>query len=356
MSKPLVSICLPNLNNLPYLAERVDTILQQTYTNWELIVSDNYSDDGAWPFFERLAKDDARVRIAQAPRKGMYENWNCCIRRARGKYVYIATSDDTMATDCLEKLVDALERHPECDLAHCRLLAINADGTRRPNLWSRLSMFAKSSGDLFPRMHIRRAPYDGLLHVIGEIVYLSITQLLIRRSLFTKIGLFESRWGSIGDFNWEMRAGLVANTVHVPETWGGFRVHEKQATARVEFESREHLAKIEEMIDDALVRSQGMMRVEVNRNSAPTWWKDAYEHRRITAGLADCRSAFRRKMFLLREILRGSRMAGSHVCSRLFGHPRPPYVEPRRVQKWLSGLGMPSVLPAAEGSLVKEAN
>jgi hypothetical protein len=45
----------------------------------------------------------------------MTPNWN--IRRAQGKYIYIATSDDTMAPDFLEKMVQALEDHPECDLA-----------------------------------------------------------------------------------------------------------------------------------------------------------------------------------------------------------------------------------------------
>ena len=96
------------------------------------------------------------------------------------------------------------------------------------------------------------APFDGLLHLSGATVYTSITQLLIRRNLFDKIGLFESRWGSIGDFNWDMRAGLVANTVHVPDTWGGWRIHGGQATARVDYYSIEHERRIQEMIDCAI--------------------------------------------------------------------------------------------------------
>src|SRR5688572_20016405 len=105
MSHPRVSICLPNLNTRRYLPERIETIVGQTYPDWELIVSDNYSDDGAWEFFEALASKDPRVDAAQAPRQGLYANWNRCIERARGEFVYIATSDDTMAPDCLEKMV-----------------------------------------------------------------------------------------------------------------------------------------------------------------------------------------------------------------------------------------------------------
>ena len=71
MSQPLVSVCLPNRNTLPYLPERVDTIFGQTYKNWELIVSDNFSEDGAWAFFEGLARKDSRVSIARRPWESM---------------------------------------------------------------------------------------------------------------------------------------------------------------------------------------------------------------------------------------------------------------------------------------------
>jgi hypothetical protein len=53
MTEPLVPICLPNLNTRPFLPERVRTILRQTYGNWELIVSDNYSEDGGGTSFGR---------------------------------------------------------------------------------------------------------------------------------------------------------------------------------------------------------------------------------------------------------------------------------------------------------------
>jgi hypothetical protein len=263
MNQPLVSVCLPNRNTLPYLQERVETIFDQTYKDWQLIVSDNFSDDGAWAFFERLASKDRRMSIEQAPREGMYANWNNCIRRAGGKYIYIATSDDTMAPDCLEKLVAALERHPECDLAHCRLQAAGEKAGTINSWWQERSVFARSSRSVMDRLHMRLAPFDGLLHLYGETVYTSITQLLIRRSLFERIGLFESKWGSLGDFHWGMRVSLVANTIHVPDTWGGWRQHAAQATHHAGLGTDEHRQKIEEMIADALSRSEQVLSQQV---------------------------------------------------------------------------------------------
>src|ERR1700757_4041009 len=147
MNSPRVSVCLPNLNNRPFLEERLSTIFAQSFTDWELVIYDNFSDDGAWEFFQEAARSDDRIRIAQAAREGMYANWNNCVRAARGEYIYIATSDDTMASDCLEKLVEALDFQPDCDLAHCPLRMFDANGGElASNWWSHWSLFARSSG------------------------------------------------------------------------------------------------------------------------------------------------------------------------------------------------------------------
>src|ERR1051325_6631619 len=125
---PLVSVCVPNLNTYPFLRERFDTIFKQSLTDWELLVYDSYSQDGAWELIQEVGKTDPRIRVWQGPREGTPGSWTPCIKEARGKYVYIATSDDTMAPNCLERLAQALERHPDCDLAHCRLKMIDENG------------------------------------------------------------------------------------------------------------------------------------------------------------------------------------------------------------------------------------
>ena len=241
MTAPKVSICLPNLNTRSFLEEtRLHQIHDQTFQDWELIVYDSFSDDGAWEYIQQQAAVEPRMRISQGPREGTPGSWNPCICQATGRYVYIATSDDTIA-DCLEKLVAAIEAHPECDLAHCMLKTIDETGQEILTDWSTHSVFAKRCvPELVCHPHLRLAPHDGLSHLPGETVYWSITQLLIRRTLFDKVGLFEQQWGSVGDFNWDMRASLVANTVHVPGTWGGWRLHKTAATAQVKFDSAEH--------------------------------------------------------------------------------------------------------------------
>lgn len=234
MSRPLVSVLLPNLNNVRYLPERLETIYSQTCRDWELIIVDNYSDDGAWELFQQHAQRDSRIRLSQAPRAGMYANWNNCLEKARGDYIYIATSDDTMKPECLAELKAALDRNPSAGLAQCGLEIIDADGVISPGgrSWDYFTL-ASYKKDLILRPSLRVAPHDGLLHTALFTICTSITQLLIKREVFERLGNFDTNWGSVGDFEWQMRVALVYNCAFIPARLASWRIHPEQATGKM---------------------------------------------------------------------------------------------------------------------------
>jgi glycosyltransferase involved in cell wall biosynthesis len=343
---PAVSICVPNLNTMPFLRERFESIFAQSFQDWELLVYDGYSTDGAWEYISELAAGEPRMRVWQGPRQGTPGSWTPCVQEARGKYVYVATSDDTMPPECLDKLVAALEKHPECDLAHCNLKVIDENGDEGSNWWSWGSMFSLSSGDLVGRSHIRKAPFDGLLHLLGEPVYISITQLLIRRSLFERTGFFESRWGAVGDFNWSMRAGLIGNTIHVPDTWGGWRVHTTQATAGAALGSSAHAQKIDSMIDDAITGCETFLPNLLRRRLRSRWLPQMRDLRRLLREVGACKTPTERRVMLARHLLSGSRAVGVYLKARLPGIRRWRELGPDLVRKWLAGVDAEAPLSA----------
>lgn len=248
---PKVSIILPSLNNRQYLETRLQTILNQTFTDWELIIIDNYSDDGAWELIQEFASKESRMLISQAPREGMYINWNNCIGLARGEYIYIATNDDVMTPDCLEKMVAGLETYPRCDICHCCLTIIDQKDREIKDFWYKrpAQLFYDK---LIQQKHIRLAPYDGILYCALETVYFGPLQLLIRRSVFDKIGLFGTNWGSEADFEWGMRAALVCNTLHIPEELASWRIHPQQATKHEAHKTSAQKVRYLEMVKAAL--------------------------------------------------------------------------------------------------------
>ena len=73
---PIVSICMPHLNSRPFTEERIDTILEQTFHNWQLIVVDSNSDDGSLEILTKYAVVEPRIQISYAPRDGIYSNLN----------------------------------------------------------------------------------------------------------------------------------------------------------------------------------------------------------------------------------------------------------------------------------------
>jgi glycosyltransferase involved in cell wall biosynthesis len=231
---PKVSICVPNLNTRPFLRQRFETIFSQTLQDWDLFVYDGYSDDGSWEYIQELASSQPRMRIAQGPREGPISSWNPCIRQARGDYVYIATSDDTMMPECLEKMVAALESNPDCGICQCELVIIDENGAPFPEArqWPHYTL-GTYDRNLVLNRNKRLAPHDGIVHPALFTIYTSITQLLIRRSVFDRVGSFDGRWGSISDFEWGMRAGLLENCIYIPEKLATWRRHPNQATKDV---------------------------------------------------------------------------------------------------------------------------
>lgn len=299
---------------------------------------DGYSDDGSWPLLREHALREPRLRAMQAPPEGVYAAINRCIAEASGEYVYIATSDDVMAPDCLEKLVAALKAHPDCELAHCPL-RVQGLGAEQEQAWWLGSIFARSAPGLIDRFHVRRAPLDGLLHLSGQTVYVSLTQLLIRRRLFDRIGAFEGRWGSIGDLNWGMRAGLVANTVHVPDTWAGWRIHHAQASQNAGGGTPEHSRRVEEMIDDALRRSWPALPADL-RAGLESGWRNFFSAECAVQRDVSAYGSRARRAGRLLGLAATSPAARAYLMRRIRGLRLNSEVPHVAVSQWLRACGL----------------
>ena len=106
----LVSILIPVYNRENLIEETVQSALNQTYKNIEIIVVDNQSTDNTWEILQKLASQYERIKIFQNERNiGPVRNWKICIDEASGEYGKILWSDDLIAPQFLEKTVPYLE-------------------------------------------------------------------------------------------------------------------------------------------------------------------------------------------------------------------------------------------------------
>ena len=125
---PAVSVIVPNYNHARFLRRRIDTVLGQTFLDFELILLDDCSTDNSRDILTAYA-DDSRVRIEfNAKNSGStFKQWNKGVRLAKGKYVWIAESDDYADERLLERLVKILERDEKIAFAFCRSWRVTDD-------------------------------------------------------------------------------------------------------------------------------------------------------------------------------------------------------------------------------------
>ncbi|MBU3002092.1 glycosyltransferase family 2 protein [Paraglaciecola arctica] len=118
----LVSVIVPNYNHLGFLPKRLQTIAQQTYPHLEIILLDDASSDGSAAVLEAFAQSEPRVTkfIRNAHNSGgAFQQWIKGARQAKGKYLWIAETDDFSELSFVETLVARLENNPDACLAYC---------------------------------------------------------------------------------------------------------------------------------------------------------------------------------------------------------------------------------------------
>jgi glycosyltransferase involved in cell wall biosynthesis len=126
---PRLTVGLPVYNGEKFVAESIEALLGQSFTDFELIISDNASTDGTGDICRRYEKEDPRVRYFRQPKNvGLAPNHNFVAEQARGELFKWASNDDLYARDLLESCIDALDKYPDVVLAHSWTAKVDGSG------------------------------------------------------------------------------------------------------------------------------------------------------------------------------------------------------------------------------------
>ncbi len=173
-AQPLASIVTPVYNGEKYLRECIDSVLCQTYENWEYIIVNNGSKDGSLRIAQDYAKRDTRIRIYDNDDVlPMVQNWNHAIRLISGqsKYCKIVHADDLLLPSCIKKMISLAENNPSVGIVGSYVLEgtrLKCDGLPYPS--------PVTPGDKVCRSTLNREYY----------LFGSPTSLLIRSDLILK--------------------------------------------------------------------------------------------------------------------------------------------------------------------------
>ena len=138
MTNPIVSIIIPTFNRADLIIETLDSVLAQTYTNWECIVVDDGSTDQTVRIIEKFTTNDTRIKFYQRNRepKGAPTCRNMGLEHARGMYVIYLDSDDLLAPFCLSQRTELFNQHSNCDFIVIKSMLFDNHPTDAKFYWN----------------------------------------------------------------------------------------------------------------------------------------------------------------------------------------------------------------------------
>jgi glycosyltransferase involved in cell wall biosynthesis len=213
-----VSVVVPAFNSVAFIDATMRSILEQTFGDFEVLVSDHSSTDGTWQALQRFAADP-RVRLSRlASGGGAAANWNAVTDLATGEYIKLVCGDDLLAPESLAEQVAALEAHPSAVMAASPRDVIDAAGT--PVLRNR--GLAGLRGEVDGAAAIRRSILAGT-NIFGE-----PASVLIRRAALVDAGGWDPRFPYLIDEATYCAVLLQGSLVAVPRALASFRVSQSQ--------------------------------------------------------------------------------------------------------------------------------
>lgn len=217
---PRVCIGIPTYNSSKYLRQTMESSLRQSYTDFELIVSDDCSQDNTREIVAEYT--DPRVRLDfDGQRRGLVGNWNRCLELAHSTYVCVLNHDDVMDPDNLALKVALLDAHPEVGFVFSDIKHIDATDAITHGHWTPEALPGSDTvwqGAEFFRLILAR----------GNLV--SGSSVVMRRSLVERIGGFDPRLYFTLDLEMWLRLSLHSDVGYVAAPLVHLRRHDKQVT------------------------------------------------------------------------------------------------------------------------------
>jgi glycosyltransferase involved in cell wall biosynthesis len=128
---PEVSICLPLYNGEKYLRRAIESVLAQTFTDFELLIADDCSTDNSAKIASEYSSRDSRVKAwTNKQNLGHYPNYNACLKAASGKYIKLFAQDDIFVPEMLQQMVASFEKNPGVTVVSTARVWV--DGSEKP--------------------------------------------------------------------------------------------------------------------------------------------------------------------------------------------------------------------------------
>ncbi len=217
---PFISICIPAYKHVDFLKRLLDSILTQTYKDFEIVITDDSPDDSVEKMLQTyFSKNEIRYYKNQQP-LGTPENWNEAIRKAIGKWIKIMHNDDWFASDdSLQLFFDAVQQNPNADFFFSAFQNVEVASEKKEVV--KLSLSDKA--------FLKSNPY----HLLKKVYIGNPSCTLVRNGLDI---FYDNRYKFIVDFEYYIRViQQTGMSVYIDEVLLNIGFHDEQVTTYTKY-------------------------------------------------------------------------------------------------------------------------
>lgn len=221
MTEPAISVIMSVYNGEAHLAEAVESVLSQTFRDFELVILDDGSTDRSLEIVRGYAAKDSRVRLITRENRGLIASLNQLIDEARAPLLARMDADDRCHPERLAKQQDFLAAHPACGVVGSWAHRMDGDGKVWPGY---IYKFPITSAE------VRAA--------IGYESILAHPAVMYRRDVVRQAGGYRRAFKHVEDFDLWLRMADITEISNIPELLLTYRTHDDQITSRHLLEQR----------------------------------------------------------------------------------------------------------------------
>ncbi len=229
--EPLISIITPTYNTpINFLTDMIQSVQNQTYSNWELCIADGSSNTSVYEHLKFFSQKDSRIRVIRLDKnEGISGNSNAALTIAKGDFIALLDHDDLLTPNALYEVVRKINDNPTCDMLYSDEDKTDKDGKQFSNPYFKPDF----SIDLLNS-------YNYICHF-----------LVLKKTLLDKAGkFFDSKFDGAQDYDLILRCSEQAdNVAHISQILYHWRIHNNSTAASAESKPYTHIAGKKALIE-----------------------------------------------------------------------------------------------------------
>ncbi|MBU1122947.1 MAG: glycosyltransferase family A protein [Candidatus Omnitrophota bacterium] len=244
MNKPFFSVIIPTYNRAQFLKIAIDSVLSQTFSDFELIIIDDGSDDKTQKLIASYYKHipSTKMRYTYQQNKGVSAARNNGITQAQGNYICFLDSDDRFQTEKLQIMYNHIKKHTAYKIFHTE------------EIWYR-------NKQILPQKIYHKKPHGIVFEQVLKLCCVSLSTMAIEKDIFRKVGIFDETLPTCEDYDfllrltWQFPIYLIPQYLTLKE--GG---HDNQLSKKYPAMDRFRIQALTNLLDTAPLKKEDFIR------------------------------------------------------------------------------------------------